>query len=152
MLRTKSTMETPTPSSLFVRGSESRDRVAHHKLLFAGLFDVRDLLATVESPSGHSLVRRFQFGPAFTLMESVATMSALCDINVEVFRLKSQHGVHRHAADDRSGRGSQNSLGLSAIRESLYNPNVEGMPRLRDANQGLRSYPLARIGGVAAAW
>ena len=152
MSRTESTMETPTQSSLFVWGSESRNRVAQHKLLFSGLFDVCYLLATVESPSGYSLVRGFQFEPAFTLMELVATMSALCDINVEGFCLKSQHGVHRHAVDDRSGCGPRNPLGLLVIRESLHNPDVEGMPRLRDANQGLRSCPLTRIGGVAAAW
>jgi len=145
-------METPQPSATHVRESKLRNHVATCELPFSGLTDVRGMQGLVESSSGYSLARRFQFGLIFALMEPVATMSALCDIEVEISCLKSKHSVRSHEIDDRSGWVSCNQRGLSATGEPLHDPDTRMMTRSWDADAEFRSYPLARSGGVAAAW
>jgi len=152
MSRTRSTMETPTPSSSLVRESKSWNRVASCKLLFSGLLDVCDMPESVESSSGYSLVKHFQFELTFALMELVATMSALCDIGVEIPRFKLPYGLYVYSVDDRSGCVPYNLQGLSATGESLHDSDTEWTNRSRDADQSFHGYPLARIGGVAAVW
>lgn len=152
MSRTNSAMETSQPSAMHVRESKLRNRVATCELPFSGLSDVCGMQGLVESSSGYSLVWRFEFGPTFALMEPVAMMSALCDIEVEISCLKSKHGVCSHAVDDSSVRVSCNRRGLSATGEPLPDMDTNVMTRSRDADPGFHSHPLARSGGVAAAW
>lgn len=152
MSRTNSAMEETQPRSTVVRESQLQNRVAYCELPFSEFFNVCGLQGLVESSSGYSLVRRFQFGLTFALMELVATMSALCDIEVEISCLKSKHSVRSHEIDDRSGWVSCNQRGLSATGEPLHDPDTRMMTRSWDADPGFRSYPLARSGGVAAAW
>lgn len=152
MSRTDFAMETPQSSSTPVRESQLRNRVAYCELSFSGLFNVCGMQGLVGSSSGHSLVDRFQFGLTFALMEPVITRSALCNTEVEISCLKSQHGVRSQAVDGRSGRVSCNQLELSATGQPLHDPDTNLMTRSWDVDLGLRSYPLARSGGVAAAW
>jgi hypothetical protein len=152
MSRTNSAMETPQPRSTPVRESQLQNRVAFCEMPFSGLFNACSMQGLVGSSSGYSLARRFQFGLTFALMELVVTMLALCDTGVEISCLKSQHGVRSHAVDDRSGWVSCNRRGLSATGEPLHDPDTKVTIRSWNADPGFRSYPLARSGGVAAAW
>jgi hypothetical protein len=152
MSRTESAMETPQPSSTPVRESELRNRVACRELPFSGLFNVCGMQWLVESPSGYSLVWRFQIGLTFAPMELMVTTSALCDIEVEISYVKSPHSVRSHAFDDCSGRVSCNRRELSTTGEPLHDPGARVITRLWDADLGSRNCPLARSCGVAAAW
>jgi len=151
MSRTNSAMETQQLRSIPLRESQLQNRVAHCELSYSGLFNACSMEGLAGGSPGCFLVECFQFGPTFAPIELVTTMSALCDIGVEISGLRSQHGVRCHTVNDCSGRISYNRQESSATREPLHDSDTRMTIRSWNADPGFCGYPLARSGGVAAA-